>query len=391
MSRRSILPILAVVLVVLAQPVYAVPSFSRAENLDCSACHTIYPQLNETGREYLEGGFSFASSMKLDDQTTIEGMLPVSARVNLRLMDKRTSKAKTTDALSDKDKQLKMRSFHELELFLAGKGGDKWAYFVEFESEDEFPAPDPTQASFGVQLRTGVVGYEVSENFDLHAGFGSPFYADPYNTVKYHKNVRAAWAPASFLTGNAQFVSASGRLAPKVFALVAWHGNDGLREGNDPKDFSGRIMFDASSTLSIGGFVDATKAYNGTTGKSEDKTTVYGADLQAVLGKANVNAIFGVVKDDVANTQETTWGIEGNVMGTMGNVQVGPILGVSSYTQNDGNDSFTMARAVLNVQMSGNIRTQFGWEGELSVPDPTDPAMTRFKESRLTWLVDLGI
>jgi len=45
----------------------------------------------------------------------------------------------------------------------------------------------------------------------------------------------------------------------------------------------------------------------------------------------------------------------------------------------------------FNIQLAPNAMTQFGWEGELSVPDSSDPEFTRFKESRLTWVALIGM
>ncbi len=377
------------------QTAQAVPSFARADKMDCRGCHTIFPQLNDHGRLYKEGNYSFVQPLDLGDGQVIEGTFPGSARLNMRLIDKRTSRGKDAVALSDKDKQLKMRAFHELEVFLAGNAAKKWSFFAELEAEDEWADPAGLAPGYQIQVASGVVGYDLGKGATFHAGYGSPFWADPYNTVNYRKPVRHDWAPVAvgFMPGSSQFISFSGRVAEKVFLLGAWHGNSGALEGNDPRDFSLRAAFDVTPAFSIGAFGTVSKAYDSGTGKSEDKTTLYGADFQAAVQQANFHGLFGVRKDDVSDTQETTFGLEGNVLAEVSGTLVGPVVSVSSYTENDGEDRYTMAGIFLNCQVSNNVRTQFGWEGELSVPeDPDgDPDTTRFKESRLTLVVDIGI
>lgn len=379
------------------QEALCVPSFARGQTMDCTACHTVFPQLNETGREFKEGGYEFGDRTEISDGLSLENNLPVSARLNFRVVDKRTSKTKTSDS-TDKDKQLKLRVFHELEAFFAGRAGEQWNYFVEFESEDEFPAPAGDDGGFGIQVHAAVGQWHPDPRFQITGGWGSPFFADPYNTLHHHKPARFDWAPAGILPGNGQFVSVSGRPAPKLFALVAYHANSGSAEGELPKDVSARVAVDAVPNLSVGGFVSSVNTHAFTPAgadSTDDRTNIFGGDVQFAHEnngtQLNVHGIFGAVSEPKELTgsgkdeTETFFGIEGNALFPAGKALVGPIATVSRYTTHDGDDSWVNGGFFLNVNFKQNVRGQVGWEGVLSAPDAyTD------KESRITVAFDVA-
>jgi hypothetical protein len=54
----NFMALLAVVLLVGPTPVRAVPSFARQMNLDCTACHTSFPMLNQFGRTFKLTGYT---------------------------------------------------------------------------------------------------------------------------------------------------------------------------------------------------------------------------------------------------------------------------------------------------------------------------------------------
>jgi hypothetical protein len=63
MMRRPILlsfPFAAIVAqFVLVAPVHAIPAFTRANNVECTTCHTIFPELNEYGEAFLKNGYVY--------------------------------------------------------------------------------------------------------------------------------------------------------------------------------------------------------------------------------------------------------------------------------------------------------------------------------------------
>jgi len=75
----------------------AVPSFARKHELNCSACHTAFPQLNATVRTFKENGYRFpsaeniASALEISDFLQLEKHVPVSAIFIARPYDKKDS------------------------------------------------------------------------------------------------------------------------------------------------------------------------------------------------------------------------------------------------------------------------------------------------------------
>ncbi len=58
----SLLPLLAIVVVLLAaapEDARAIPAFTRANNVECSTCHTIFPELNEYGEAFLKNSYVY--------------------------------------------------------------------------------------------------------------------------------------------------------------------------------------------------------------------------------------------------------------------------------------------------------------------------------------------
>jgi len=364
----------------------AVPSFARTKGTSCNTCHTQWPLLNEAGRQFLEQGFTTGDQITVDNMS-IQKEFPVSARLNLRLIDKRTSKDKTS-ALTDADKQLKMRSLHEGEIFAAGRIKD-FSYFFELESEDEWPDPDATAPGFQVQLAMGYVGWHLSPALNVRAGYTSPFGADGRNTVNQVKPGRYEWAASAqgFVPGVSQAVNLYGTVAENIFYSLAWHGNEDLLEGNDAKDISLRAAYDIANVgASVGGFYNLSKAYDSTTGSSEDKTTRLGIDAQWLHDNIQVNAIYASKNVDATDATDSLIGIFGQYIFADGDIpQAAIALNLDKYTKSDGDDEWTKTAIVLTYFAMDNVKFQAGWEGTLEAPDAYEN-----KESRITLVVDLG-
>lgn len=56
----------AALLLLPTTPVYAVPSFARQMGMECSGCHTVFPELNSFGRQFKLRGFALGNA--LDDK-----------------------------------------------------------------------------------------------------------------------------------------------------------------------------------------------------------------------------------------------------------------------------------------------------------------------------------
>lgn len=356
----------------------AIPSFARTMKTTCATCHSHWPLLNEEGRKFLEQGFGTKESLKIDTMN-IPQNLPVSARLNLRIIDKNFSKDKKT-ALVNADKKLRLRSLHEGEMFVAGKASD-FSYFFELEAEDEWPDPDGAAPGFQVQLAMGYAGWHPSPLLNVRAGYTSPFGADGHNTVNQTKPHFYEWAASKkgFIPGVSQVLNVYGTPVDNLFYSLAYHGDDGDLEGEEPGDVSGRVAFDIPGVgASVGGFYTAAN-----TGGDE---THYGLDAQWLNGPFQVNAIYAVLDID-AGAKDDVIGILGQYILSEGDSPKAAVaINLDKYTQKDGTEEWTKSALSLTYFMLDNIKVQGGWTGTLSAPDSYDN-----KESRFTFVVDIGI
>lgn len=95
------------------QNAYAVPSFTRQTGLDCKACHTVFPELTQTGREFKLHGYTMSNGKKA---------IPLSAMVMAGI-------TKSSDE-GDMSKDGKI-VIPEVSLFYAGKITDKSGAFIQ--------------------------------------------------------------------------------------------------------------------------------------------------------------------------------------------------------------------------------------------------------------------
>jgi hypothetical protein len=43
---------------------HAIPAFTRAYKVECTTCHTIYPELNEYGEAFLKNSYVYSGKAK---------------------------------------------------------------------------------------------------------------------------------------------------------------------------------------------------------------------------------------------------------------------------------------------------------------------------------------
>ena len=150
----------------------AVPSFARKHELNCSACHNAYPQLNATGREFKEAGYRFRNAeektdmMEISDFLQLEKHVPVSAIFVARPYDKKDSGNE------------KIRALHEVEIIVAGNLGNNWSGYFEMEAEDE--------TGFELEVAPVVLSYNHSKEFNVQFVYGPTFWADSYGIIGDH-------------------------------------------------------------------------------------------------------------------------------------------------------------------------------------------------------------
>lgn len=372
----------------------AAPVFAQQQDSACSACHTVWPLLNDFGRMFLANGYAVSEHVDAPEGMAGVKGIPPALRFNMRLLDKRTSRDRTYDPLKEGDKQLKMRAAHEVEVFFSNRVGNLF-YFIELEAEDEWPDPAGDAPGFQVQIPAAFAGWVFSEAAVVRAGLSSPYGADGRNTVFSHKPHRYEWSASSrgFVPGDSQNLTFYGTVSG-LFYNVAWHGEDDDLEGHDPEFYAGRLAYDLPVGLSIGGFYDTGKKYNGDTGLSEDKLDRYGADAQLQHDSGiQLNAVYAVKKEESTSNGTTTEATDKNLSLYLQYVHSGgdaPVAAVGvnydNYTQNDDEDKWTKAAVFITWFARQNIKLQAGWEGTLDAPDRYE-----HKEARFTLVVDIGL
>ncbi len=77
----NLLLLLIVSVILAASDVYAIPAFTRANNVECSTCHTIFPELNEYGEAFLKNGYVYFGKGK---KKSAEKAKPVPATVEAK-------------------------------------------------------------------------------------------------------------------------------------------------------------------------------------------------------------------------------------------------------------------------------------------------------------------
>ncbi|VAX18123.1 hypothetical protein MNBD_NITROSPINAE04-1896 [hydrothermal vent metagenome] len=196
-----------------------------------------------------------------------------------------------------------------------------------------------------------------------------------------------------------QAISAYGNIGD-AFYILSWHGQDDGLEGQDPQFVTGRLAYDLTFNVSVGGFYSSGKKYNEDIGKSQDRLDRYGVDLQWQSEDGfQLNALYAVKNEEDTTTDETT-GSSSMAEATDSNLSVyaqyiiagaeKPMASVGvnydSYTMNDGDDDWTKGALFLTYFARENVKVQFGWESTLDAPERYEN-----KESRYTLMVDIGI
>lgn len=230
----------------------AVPSFARKHELNCSACHTAYPQLNATGRGFKENGYRFLTdeevtdAMQISDLLQLEKHVPLSAVFVARPYDKKDSGVAKTRAL------------HEVEIIVAGNLAKDWSGYFEIEAEDE--------TGFELELAPAVLTYNHSKEFNVQFVYGPTFWADSYGIIGDHFRLTRGHVGAidqRFGGADAggrfravrQNVGVYGRFSDRFFYNVNYSGKAADAEGEDASVYSALFNVDITDDIMVGAFI----------------------------------------------------------------------------------------------------------------------------------------
>lgn len=355
---------------------FAVPQFSRIMKENCSYCHTNWPQLNNYGKEFLKRGFPGFKTSEISEDLEVVKALPIGLRINYRAIDKRTAKNSKKDELSPKQKQLKLRGLHELEILIAGSfplnsGVGRIAYFSEIEFEDEFPG-------YEGRVVNGYINAVINPMFNVAAGYMSPFFWDGNNTVNRKNAVRYKWVGRKFVPSVSQGISVFGSVG-KLGYGIAYHANSKDLEGHDPEGQSARVVInDIFNIVSVGAFTSQNKVYDGDTGVSSENDDRSGIDANIEVGYLSAQMLFAQKEGDKKTDYVQSYSV---------GVSLGDVVLTSVYdTFTKKGSNWGTGGAFLTAFLSENLKVQCGVEGTVFAP-----SSYKHKERRYTLAFDLGL
>jgi len=261
----------------------AVPSFARNLGLDCSACHTVYPQLTEFGKVFLETG----GDILIQKQYGAMTMTPqvVSGHIALLPIDKKFSSDSTTK-LTREEKQLKLRAFNELNAYLAGRVENVF-FFTVFSAEDD--------DDFDLGFEEGFAMLNMFENnLNIFMGYDSPYITDGNNTVQHDNVLTRQWKAAEYTPDTSQMLGLNG-LNGDFYWIATWNGGEGVSEGNAPKGVSLRAAYTFHSQT-FGAYYTRNYLYDDECSVSKNPYTFYGLDGHLRFKNTNILMLLGFRK-----------------------------------------------------------------------------------------------
>lgn len=259
----------------IAQPVSAIPAFSRKYETSCSTCHYAYPKLNAFGKAFKNNGYRYPAGqdpemtkeepVSLGSEgykrvwpdaiwpTDIAGTSPLAIQLVGRVHYGGSWDDATTKEVED-EKALYFEAPHEFELLFAGTFDEKISYFgeVELEHESELAYEFFANYDFNPQLhlRLGSVGLSASpEHYRLTR--------EHYN-VENLRNQSGTWRLRSGAGGGAELWGAgNGPGGGGGYTYAVGIGNGQNDEDNfdlnTAKDFYGRLTYKFGGLGEIGG------------------------------------------------------------------------------------------------------------------------------------------
>jgi len=371
---------------------HAIPAFARKYNTACSACHTAWPQLNESGRKFKEAGYRFA---EIKGEKTVSDFLhwdryfPTSAMVKSRPYDKK-------DSGDDKN-----RAIHEIEIMVAGSLSNNVSAFFELEAEDE----DVNARGFEIGIPEAVLSYHVNETLNFQAAWGALTFADPYDTYSDSRRLTRGHATPvdqrfegadqnGRLRDSRQSLSLFGRAFGGFFYNVGYAGLASDSEGANPNTVFGRFAYDIMPNVTVG-----LLAVQGTW---EDSLVYVDDQLVEMIGDADysrisfdtqielanfrVMGVYVQAEDDFVSSngvldegENDSWYLQGQYMFMQNNRPTFvPMVRFDSYEKKDGAEEYKEITLNLGYYFTENIR------GYLEYWDRYDVPAGKSEDSRFT-------
>lgn len=377
--KTLLIPVVLSALFLTATSAQAIPAFARKYQTDCSSCHTAFPQLNAAGRAFKEDGYRFP---KLKGEKTISDFLhmdkyfPASALLNSRPYDKKDSG------------DTKNRALHEVEILVAGVLYKNVSGFFELEAEDE----DTNARGFEVGIPHAVFTYNHSPGVNLDFAWAGLLADDPYDTYQARRLTRGTMAVADQRYGGAddggkfgdsrQTISVHGRPMKQLYYSVGVSGLADDSEGVNPNVLHGRVAFDITDDIMVGGLIVDGTCKDNACPVDRDFDRV-GLDFQADVSDFRVLAAYMQAEDENAagssSVDNDAWYVEGQYfMKDGGRPTFVPLIRFDNYEKNDGADDYSSVTLNLSYYFTQNIRGYVEYWDQYDTPSGVDG------DSRLT-------
>lgn len=365
-----------------AEPASAISAFARKYKVECSNCHSAMPYLNANGRAFKEAGYRLVDSHgnvdktmdtteKVSDSQALEKYFPIGGRFKGYVYNK----------VKNDDGQL--RPAHEIEIFAAGSLWDTASFFLELEGEDEGDFVTGAVGSFG---------WHPSRQANIVMGYGSILHTDPYNSVSNHRRTTATHkAPLNYgnsqgarFRADAEFANFYGRVG-SFFYEASYSAGNGNPEGDNPRDYLGRLAFDFTPDIMIGGlYYVATRDH--TAGDLDITRT--GFDFNLDLGNFFASGMYLTSKEEppglASQTNDSAF-VELYFTTRRGERPlVVPLVRYDWTESNDGRDKTSVVTAQVNTYPIQNARLALEYSKEIDVPG------TREKSDRIVLMADVN-
>lgn len=146
----------------------AVPAFTRAHKVECSTCHTIYPELNEYGEAFLKNSYSYVGKAKKAESKPVAAQAPAKKQA----APVATQSSSKIMGEGDADKLSMLRAGA-----LSADGADQpvavAATAASASSDDEAKAAAPAESKFEGILLSGIPEIiPISFTGSINYGFG---------------------------------------------------------------------------------------------------------------------------------------------------------------------------------------------------------------------------
>lgn len=367
---------------VTAFPAEAVSGFARKYKVECSDCHSALPYLNASGRAFKEAGYRMVdakgnvdtqmeSEERISDAQIQEKYFPIGARFKGYVYNK----------VKDTDEQI--RPAHEIEIFSAGNFWKQGSFFMELEGEDD--------GEFTVGA-VGNFGWHPIRAANVVMGYGSNLSTDPYNSVRNERRLTATHkAPLDYgsslgirLRDDVSFINFYGR-AGGLFYEASWSAGSGNPNGNDPRDYLGRLAYDFTPGIMVGGLYQAATRDRAAGDLDIER---FGFDFNLELGNVYASGMYTSSKEEPTGTaSQTNDSAYVELYYTHKKGERPFLVPYARYDwreSNNGRDELAVVTGQLNAYLLQNVRLGLEYSAEIDTPG------NRAKSNRVVLMADVN-